>query len=94
LDHRSFDQIVPPHIAASSLGHQAALRQKTLIADSRPQEPELRQTPARPLSFWNRMEQEQGWGRMQVIENVVARDGVEPPTPAFSGLRYAVFLTT
>jgi len=22
-----------------------------------------------------------------VIENVVARDGVEPPTPAFSGLR-------
>ena len=33
------------------------------------------------------MEQEHGWGRMQVIENVVARDGVEPPTPAFSGLR-------
>ena len=24
---------------------------------------------------------------MQVIENMVARDGVEPPTPAFSGLR-------
>jgi hypothetical protein len=23
----------------------------------------------------------------QVIENMVARDGVEPPTPAFSGLR-------
>jgi hypothetical protein len=22
---------------------------------------------------------------------MVARDGVEPPTPAFSGLRYAVF---
>jgi len=22
-----------------------------------------------------------------VIENIVARDGVEPPTPAFSGLR-------
>jgi len=22
-----------------------------------------------------------------VIENMVARDGVEPPTPAFSGLR-------
>jgi len=24
---------------------------------------------------------------MQAIENMVARDGVEPPTPAFSGLR-------
>ena len=24
---------------------------------------------------------------VQVIEDVVARDGVEPPTPAFSGLR-------
>jgi hypothetical protein len=24
---------------------------------------------------------------VQVIENMVARDGVEPPTPAFSGLR-------
>jgi len=24
-----------------------------------------------------------------VIENMVARDGVEPPTPAFSGLRSA-----
>jgi hypothetical protein len=24
---------------------------------------------------------------LQVIENMVARDGVEPPTPAFSGLR-------
>ena len=23
---------------------------------------------------------------LQVIENMVARDGVEPPTPAFSGL--------
>jgi hypothetical protein len=22
----------------------------------------------------------------QVIENMVARDGIEPPTPAFSGL--------
>jgi hypothetical protein len=32
------------------------------------------------------MEQKQGWGRMQVIEKMVARDGVEPPTPAFSGL--------
>jgi hypothetical protein len=25
--------------------------------------------------------------RLQVLENMVARDGVEPPTPAFSGLR-------
>ena len=24
---------------------------------------------------------------VQVIESMVARDGVEPPTPAFSGLR-------
>jgi hypothetical protein len=23
----------------------------------------------------------------QVVESMVARDGVEPPTPAFSGLR-------
>ena len=27
------------------------------------------------------------------LQNVVARDGVEPPTPAFSGLRYAVVST-
>jgi hypothetical protein len=40
------------------------------------------------------MEQEQGWGRMQVIENMVARDGVEPPTPAFSELGFPVFPTT
>jgi hypothetical protein len=31
---------------------------------------------------------------MQTIENMVARDGVEPPTPAFSVLRYAVVSTT
>jgi hypothetical protein len=30
------------------------------------------------------MEQKQLCGRMQVVENMVARDGVEPPTPAFS----------
>jgi hypothetical protein len=46
-----------------------------------------RQTPARPRDFWNRMEQEHAWGRTQVVGNMVARDGVEPPTPAFSGLR-------
>jgi hypothetical protein len=28
------------------------------------------------------------------IEMMVARDGVEPPTPAFSGLHYAVASTT
>jgi len=28
------------------------------------------------------------------LENMVARDGVEPPMPAFSVLRYAVFQTT
>ena len=27
--------------------------------------------------------------RVQVLENMVARDGIEPPTPAFSGLRSA-----
>ena len=27
-----------------------------------------------------------GTGRPQVIDLMVARDGVEPPTPAFSGL--------
>ena len=27
---------------------------------------------------------------LQVIENMVARDGVEPPTPAFSGLYSAI----
>jgi len=25
-----------------------------------------------------------------VIENMVARDGIEPPTPAFSGLRSTI----
>ena len=29
----------------------------------------------------------------QAIENVVARDGVEPPTPAFSDLTFRVFPT-
>jgi integrase len=28
-----------------------------------------------------------GCDRLEVVENVVARDGIEPPTPAFSGLR-------
>jgi len=28
-----------------------------------------------------------------VIENMVARDGVEPPTPAFSGLDTAIFIS-
>jgi hypothetical protein len=27
-----------------------------------------------------------------VFENTVARDGIEPPTPAFSGLRSAAFM--
>jgi hypothetical protein len=29
-----------------------------------------------------------------VIENMVARDGIEPPTPAFSGLRESIIATT
>jgi len=28
-----------------------------------------------------------------VIENMVARDGIEPPTPAFSGLATAAFIS-
>jgi hypothetical protein len=32
---------------------------------------------------WSREEME----ALQVIEMMVARDGIEPPTPAFSGLR-------
>jgi len=31
---------------------------------------------------------------VQVIENVVARDGVEPPTPAFSVWGYPAHSTT
>jgi hypothetical protein len=31
---------------------------------------------------------------LQVIEKMVTKDGIEPPTPAFSVLRYAVFWTT
>jgi hypothetical protein len=26
-------------------------------------------------------------GALEAVENMVARDGIEPPTPAFSGLR-------
>jgi hypothetical protein len=33
-------------------------------------------------------------GNSQVLWNVVARDGVEPPTPAFSESRVKVFTTT
>jgi len=29
----------------------------------------------------------------EVVENMVARDGVEPPTPAFSERRFRVFTT-
>ena len=35
---------------------------------------------------WNQLEPELGMECLQVIENKVARDGIEPPTPAFSGL--------
>jgi hypothetical protein len=33
------------------------------------------------------MEQEQGWGRTQAVENMVPRGRIELPTPAFSGPR-------
>jgi hypothetical protein len=36
--------------------------------------------------LWNEMENETAPPEgLQVVENVVARDGIEPPTPAFSG---------
>jgi hypothetical protein len=31
---------------------------------------------------------------VRIIENMVARDGVEPPTPAFSELYFPVYTTT
>jgi hypothetical protein len=34
--------------------------------------------PGASAKFWNRMEQKQGWGRTQMVEKMVARDGVEP----------------
>jgi hypothetical protein len=36
---------------------------------------------------WKQREPGRELEAAQVIENVVARDGLEPPTPAFSGLR-------
>jgi hypothetical protein len=35
---------------------------------------------------WNQLEPKLGTECLQVFENTVARDGIEPPTPAFSGL--------
>jgi hypothetical protein len=40
-------------------------------------------------SYWNVLERNCGFRGFQVIEKMVARDGVEPPTPAFSGLQFA-----
>ena len=34
---------------------------------------------------WYEMVQPRNWYSSQVIDLMVARDGVEPPTPAFSG---------
>ena len=46
------------------------------------------QTPVVRLNFlWNGMERKSLLRGLYVIENMVARDGIEPPTPAFSGLR-------
>ena len=39
------------------------------------------------FDYWNKMEQNLERQGLEVIENKVARDGIEPPTPAFSGLR-------
>ena len=35
---------------------------------------------------WKQMETNRGRNCLYLLENMVARDGVEPPTPAFSGL--------
>jgi hypothetical protein len=51
-----------------------------------PSEKVVRQPPVSQLVLWDNLGQGGLAVRLQVIENVVARDGVEPPTPAFSGL--------
>jgi hypothetical protein len=45
------------------------------------------------VKFWNVLERKAMEQAMQVIDSMVARDGVEPPTPAFSGLRLSVIST-
>ena len=39
------------------------------------------------LMFCHQLTPTRETAAVQIIENMVARDGVEPPTPAFSGLR-------
>ena len=39
---------------------------------------------------WNQLEPKRRKGHCQVLENMVARDGIEPPPPAFSGLRSTI----
>jgi hypothetical protein len=46
----------------------------------------FRHSPPR-LGYWNQSEPKSFFLRPQVIDYMVARDGIEPPTPAFSGLR-------
>jgi hypothetical protein len=43
-------------------------------------------SPSR-LGYWNQSEPKSLFCHPQVLEFMVARDGIEPPTPAFSGLR-------
>jgi hypothetical protein len=42
-----------------------------------------------PVKFWCQLLSATGLWRLQGVDSMVARDGVEPPTPAFSGLRSA-----
>jgi hypothetical protein len=36
--------------------------------------------------YWKQLEPKPGKQCLEGFENMVARDGIEPPTPAFSGL--------
>jgi len=46
------------------------------------------------VKFWNVLERNAMEQAMQVIDSMVARDGVEPPTPAFSECSYPIPSTT
>jgi hypothetical protein len=51
---------------------------------------EANSTEPSSMFNWHRMEQTEGEEGSQVIERMVARDGLEPPTPAFSGPRSTI----
>jgi len=41
---------------------------------------------------WRRADKPARLGCLQIVESMVARDGIEPPTPAFSGLGPAILI--